>query len=121
MNKVKNENKYLILWGFLVILLIGLLTAVGFVYKNKTKVYKELENSLVEAEKKYVEAKFLYPQDNETLKTTSEELLNENYIDNMAIDNQECTGYVKVYKDSTVFKYKAFIKCGRYTTKGYEK
>lgn len=117
---MKKENKYMLLWGFLVILLIGLLTAVGFIYKNKTKVYKELETSLVEAEKKYVEAKFLYPQDDTTLKTTSEELLNENYIDNMTIDNQECNGYVKVYKDSTVFEYKAFIKCNHYTTKGYE-
>ena len=121
MNSMKNGNKYLILWGLLIAALISLLTTLGFAYKKKTDVYKKLEATLVEASKKYVDAKFLYPQDDRILKVTSDVLLSENQIETMSVDNQECTGYVNVFRDGTIFNYKAFIKCDRYTTKGYEK
>lgn len=117
MNKL---NKLTILWGFIIVSIFVLLTVFGFVYKNKTNVYKELEQKLVEAEKKYVDAKFLYPQDGKTLKTTSEELIDEKYLDYLAIDNNECTGYVEVKRKNTIYEYIGYIKCDNYKTKGYE-
>lgn len=116
---MKKTNKYFIIWGIIVVALVALLTAIGFLYKDNTKVYKELEKTMVEAEKKYVDAKFLYPQDGVTLKTTSEELISEKYLENLKVEDEECTGYVEVYKDGTVYKYNAYIKCDNYKTKDY--
>lgn len=117
MEKMRN---YTIIWGTIVIAIVVLLTIFGLMYKDKTKVYKDLEKKLVEAEKKYVDAKFLYPQNGETLKTTHEELIKEEYLDNLKKDKEECHGYVEVVLDGTVYDYKAYIKCENYTTKDYQ-
>jgi len=37
------------------------------------------------------------------------------------VKDKECTGYVEVFKNNTVYDYKAYIKCDNYETKGYEK
>lgn len=110
-----------VVWGIVLVLIVVLLTTFGFIYKNKTSIYKNLEEKLVEAEKKYVDAKFLYPKDDEFLKTDTEILVKEEYIKNLKIKDEECTGYVEVFKNDTVYDYKAYIKCDNYETKGYEK
>lgn len=120
MNRMEKMQKYSIIWGIMVVIIVALLTLLGFMYKDKTKVYKDLEKKLVEAEKKYVDAKFLYPQSGETLKTSHEELINERYLDNLKLEDKECSGYVEVYLDGTVYNYKGYVKCDNYETKGYE-
>ena len=40
-------------WGSVLFLLVGGLTAIGFVYKNKIKKYEELENKLESNVKAY--------------------------------------------------------------------
>jgi uncharacterized protein YpmB len=117
MDKLK---KYSIVWGIIVVLIFTLLTIFGLTYKNKTKPYKNLENALVEAEKKYVDANFLYPQDGSELKTSANELIENNYLESLKKDDKECTGYVTVMQNGTVYEYKGFIKCDNYTTKGYK-
>ena len=117
MDKIK---KMYFVWGILVILIFGILTVFGFIYKNKTSVYKELENKLVEAEKKYVDAKFLYPQGNENLKVTSEILIKNEFMDELKINDEVCDGYATIKRKGTVFEYKGYVKCNNYTTKGYE-
>ncbi len=114
---MKKIHTYSILWGLVVITILILLTIFGFVYKNKTKVYKELEEKLVEVEKKYVDAKFLYPKEGQVLKTTSKELEENNYIDKLPDD---CVGYAEVTMDGTIYNYKGYIKCEKYITKGYK-
>lgn len=117
---MKKMNLYLIIWGIIIVIIISLLTAFGFVYKDKSKVYKDLEEKIVEAEKKYVDAKFLYPQSGQVIKNTVEELKEANYLDNFMVNDKECDGYVEVYLEGTVYKYKSYIKCDNYETKGYE-
>ena len=117
---MKKMNVYLIIWGIIIVIIVALLTTFGFLYKDKTKVYKDLERKIVEAEKKYVDAKFLYPQADQVLKNTAEELKEEKYLDNSKVNDEECTGYVEVYLDGTIYTYKSYIKCDNYETKGYE-
>lgn len=118
MNKMK---KMYVVWGMLVVGLFILLTIIGVLYKNKTKVYKELETKLVQAEKRYVDEKFLYPEQNTSLKTTVSTLIENGYLDALEVNGESCDGYAVISKKSTVFDYKGFIKCSNYQTKGYEK
>lgn len=118
MNKLQKMN---IVWGIIVVIIFILLTVFGFSYKNKVKAYKELENKLVEAEKKYIDAHFLYPASNEELKTLSSTLIEEGYLDGLIINDETCDGYVIVSHESTVFEYKGYVSCSKYQTKGYKK
>ncbi len=115
---MKKTNILFIIWGILVIIVIGLLTALGFMIKNQNKDYEKLEDKLLDSTKKYVDTNFLYPEGNDTLKVTSSELIEKNFLDELKVNNDKCTGYVKVYNDG-VYQYKVYIKCSNYTTKGY--
>lgn len=117
MNKIKNVY---IVWGVIVVLIFILLTVFGFLYKNKTNVYKNLEEKLVEAEKKYADAKFLYPQNGETVKVTAEEMIEYGALDSLEHNGENCNGYAIIQKKGTVFDYKGYVSCKDYKTKGYE-
>lgn len=116
MNHLKH---YGIIWGIVVVGIFVLLTVFGFMYKDKSKAYKELEEKLVSAEKKYVDAKFLYPEENNTLKTSASELITSGFMEELKINDEVCDGYVIVSHDTTVFTYKGYVSCSHYKTKGY--
>lgn len=116
-----NKMRYMsLIWGMVVVILFVLLTIFGFLYKNKTKDYKVLEDKLVEAEKKYADQKFLYPNEGESVKTSLEELMNEGLIDEFKVKDVQCDGYVILSHKDLVFDYKGYVHCGDYKTKGYE-
>lgn len=117
MNKIKRIYG---VWTVIVIMIFVLLTIFGFLYKNKTNVYKELEQKLIAAEKKYVDAKFLYPQGNEKLKITVNTLKENGFLDSLEINNEDCDGYVTIKKKNAVFEYHGYISCKNYKTKGYD-
>ncbi len=117
MNKIK---KMYALWAIIVIGLFAFLTAFGFLYKKKTVVYKELEEKLETAEKRYIDAKFLYPDQNESLKTNATILIENGYLDALEINGEKCDGYAVIIKKDIAFEYKAYIKCPNYKTKGYK-
>ena len=118
MNKMK---KLYVIWGILAVLIFAFLTAFGFMYKKKTYIYKDLENRLVAAEKKYVDSRFLYPENGEVVKITANDLIENEFFDSMQLNDEVCEGYTTVRKDGGVFEYKAYIKCKWYKTKGYQK
>lgn len=118
---MKKMKKVYIIWGVIVVLVFALLTAFGFMYKNKSTIYKDLENRLVDAEKKYVDAKFLYPNNGEPLKITAKEMMDAGFLESMKLESETCEGYAVIQKNGTVFEYKGYVKCKNYTTKGYEK
>lgn len=110
-----------VVWGMVVIGIFVLLTTFGIVYKNKSTVYKELEEKIVEAGKQYIDAKFLYPNDKEEVKTKVQTLIEEGYLDEFVVEDKTCDGYVVVKKGRTVYEYKGYVHCGQYKTKGYQK
>lgn len=118
MNKMK---KMYFVWGIIIVALFLILILFGFVYKNKSSDYKILEQKLVEAEKKYIDAKFLYPQDNKELKVTADILMKNGYLEELKVNNEDCDGYATIQKNGTVFEYKGYVACKNYKTKGYEK
>lgn len=120
MSKLKNIHKYTFLWGLIVLLLFASLTAFGFMYKRKNSEYKSLENEMVEATKKYVDANFLYPQDGDTLEVSYDELIVNEYLDSDLLNEKNCIGYVLVKKSNGVFDYKSYLSCDSYKTKNYK-
>lgn len=117
---LKQMNRISVVWGVLLGAIVVLLTIFGFLYKNKSSEYKKLEEELVNKAEKYVESKFLYPDDKSSVKITYEELKNEGVMDSLKKDDDECDGYVTLTYDGHVYKYKGYVKCSKYTTKGYE-
>ena len=107
-----------IIWGILVVIIIGLLTFLGFMYQKKLEPYKELEFNLKEAAEKYVELEFLYPEDGEKLIIKSEDMIQKEIMDELSYKNESCNGYVELSYNG-VYNYKSFIKCDNYETKGY--
>ncbi len=107
-----------IIWGILVLGLFSSLTIFGFMLKKINKDYQELEDSLKDIAITYVKDKSLYPEENKEVKITKEELIKDNYLEELKVDNDVCDGYV-IVKLEEGFKYSPYIKCKRYTTKGY--
>jgi len=118
---MKKNNMLLVIWGIIVVALVGLLTTLGFMLKGKDEKYEKIEKRLVKATSSYVDNKFLYPEGNEELKILTKDLIENEFlkVEELKVNNDTCTGYVMLKKDM-VYEYKAYIKCKNYTTKGYK-
>jgi len=121
MKKINQMKKMYYIWAIVVVLIITILTVVGFVFKNKSTAYQELEEKLVEASKKYVDKYFLYPQGTEEVKVTYQEMFDDNSIDELKKEDQTCDGYVIIKTESISFSYKGYVSCPNYETGGYKK
>lgn len=119
---MKKNNILFVIWGVIVIALIGLLTTMGFMLKGKNEEYEKLEKRLKEATSSYVDHNFLYPDGDEKLKILSKDLVDNGFLktEELKVGKDVCIGYVILKKDM-VYEYDAFIKCNSYTTKGYQK
>lgn len=119
---MKKNNFLFVIWGVIVIILIGLLTTMGFMLKSKNEKYEKVEKRLKEATSSYVDHNFLYPENDEKLKIFSKDLLDNGFLkyEELKVDKDVCTGYVVLKKDM-VYEYEAYIKCNNYTSKGYQK
>ncbi len=118
---MKKKNKVLfVIWGILVVVVVTLLTILGFMLKNINKEYREVEDILKEKAEKYTSDNFMYPEEGKTIIVTKEELIEKGYLEKLEKDKDTCEGYV-VVSTKKVVNYKAYIKCGKYTTDGYIK
>lgn len=112
------SNVWFVVWGLLVLVLIGLLTTLGFMLKKHNSNYIDLEYKLVASAEDYVSN--ISFTNREVLKITKEELLENNFIDNLEYKNDVCDGYVLVNFQEKI-TYKAYILCNNYKTRDYEK
>jgi hypothetical protein len=116
---MKDLQKIAIIWGLILVSIFALLTAFALKWKAKDQAYTALEDKLVKATENYFEEKYTYPQGNNTVKITLTELKDNNLIDKLAYNDDECDGYV-IINNNGVINYKGYIKCSKYMTKGYE-
>ena len=111
-----------IVWGGILVLLVVLLTLFGFKLKDKNLKYKELEKKLVTISEEYVELKTYYPQGEDKLKITWEDLVSSDIIDEDELEKNKCNdAYIMVYLKDMVYHFDAYLKCDEYTTKNYNK
>ena len=109
-----------IVWGMCIFTLFAILTFFAFQWKNKVQPYTKLEEKLVSSTKKFYETKYSYPAAGQSIYIEYSELKDNNMIDELKKDDDECNGFVKVTMKNVV-EYKAYIKCNNYSTRDYDK
>ena len=107
------------IWAVIVVIIIALLTVMGFILDNRYEKYRNLDEKLEISAKKYAEDNVLLDEDDGEYIVTSLELIKAGYLDNLEIDDNVCTGYVVIQNDGA-YQYEAYISCKQYTTKNYE-
>lgn len=117
---MRKTNILFILWGAIVIGIITGLTILGFLLEKMNNNYKKLEEKIKDSAIKYSESESLYPEGINEIKVTKDELVENDFLDELKIKEDICDGYVTIKLDE-VYQYDAYIKCKKYTTKGYSK
>lgn len=107
--EIKHMQRISIIWGCLLFLLVAGVTVIGILYKKETKEYKDFEKRVVEQSYDYLKVHNLE-------KITLAELQEENVIESLVVNENTCEGYIEKNDQD----YKAFIKCGKYKTQGYQ-
>ena len=115
MNKMRAIS---IIWGIFLLSMLLMLTAASKKYLKKIEPYERLENVLENTTQKYVEDKLELEKGTTVIK--SEELMDEEYLTELKVNEDNCIGYVVVEYNSDK-EYKGYIKCNNYKTKNYDK
>lgn len=110
----------IVCWIILVVSAVSVLTFIGLRFESFIKDYQTLEADLVEAADVFMKINDIKLNTNEEFTITTKELLEQNIIKTMNIEKDTCEGYIKVKKNISKINYKAYIKCGEYTTTDYE-
>lgn len=116
-------RKITIVWIVLIVLLVFTLGIIGVNVSRRTKPYKALEGDIVESMKVYYGQDTnltKLPSSGKTHKVTLVELKEFGLSINNSINDDECNGYGIVTGKMGSHTYKAYIKCGNYTTKNYK-
>lgn len=111
-------KKTLVIWFFVAVILVGGLTILGFKITKAKKPYRDIENTLKEAAISVVGQ---YPLLGNRELLTLDDLKDNGFEVNMNISNEVCQGYVVLIKSGQILKYKPFVKCSSYETKGFDK
>lgn len=120
MSSLKKMKVISIIWGMFLVTLFIILTIFAFRFKSNSKKYLELGEYFSSKAREYVEDNNLYPSKDETTKINKSELIDNDYIEELIVDNDNCDGFVIVsFKES--YEYKAYLKCNKYKTAKYEK
>jgi hypothetical protein len=112
-------RKLMIPWIFIMIMLVGGLTFIGFYQASRYGAYRDLERRLENAARSYL-GQFPDRHPNTSKVITSNYLMNEDFLDNLKIEDNQCTGYVIVTRRGRFYNYGAYIKCDNYTTRGFD-
>lgn len=113
-------KKTVILMVVFSFIMVGTLTYIGIRYEESVKEYNALESDIEEGAQIYLELNEIELSVGENYKIKAETLLNENYIETMSIDDEECIGYANIKRNLTDYEYQAYIKCEDYTTVDYQ-
>ncbi len=115
---MKKRKILFIIWAIIVLVIIVLLTVMGFILENKYEKYKLLEKDLEEVADKYAHDKLLV--DEEEIIVPLSLLQELDYISEVKVNDDVCNGYIIIRSDGE-FYYEAYITCQEYTTRGYDK
>lgn len=115
---MKKTKILFVIWAILVVIIIGLLTTMGFILNSKYEKYHEFEQKMIESATLYAQDHAFFEEDPEFV-VTSDQLIELNYLDELSTDDDVCEGYVIIHNDA-VYEYEPFIRCNEYTTKNYQ-
>jgi len=113
-------KKVYIVWIIIMLMLVGTLTFIGWYKANTYGVYHELEKNLQSAAESYF-GNFPERLPNAGSRSiTSEALINGNFLESLETEDDLCIGYVIVTRNTIFYNYRAYIRCGNYTTRGFD-
>lgn len=112
-------KKIIIIWTIVAVLMVSLLTFIGFKILEKREVYYDLEANLNQATKDYMLQNPDYLPAKKSI-VSSNELLAYSLIKPLKVNGDICEGYTEVIKKYLTYEYKSYIKCKEYTTQNYE-
>lgn len=120
MSNLKRMKVISIIWGMFLLTLFIIVTIFAFKFKSNSKKYLELGEYFSSKVKEYVENNNLYPEKDSTLKVSKNDLIENEYLEELETNDDVCDGYVIVsYKEN--YEYKAYLKCNKYISSKYEK
>lgn len=106
-------------WILIVGGLVLSLIVIGLNIGAENRDYVALENDLKESASVYIKTNEIDLNVGEAIKLDDNILKKANLVTELKVNNDECSGYVKVKRNTTNYEYNAYIKCGKYTTEGY--
>ena len=112
-------RKLIIPWIFIMVMLVGGLTFIGFYQASRYGSYRELESRLQRAAESYFG---MFPGELPNTgrsSITSHTLINEGFLNNLNYEEEVCIGYVIISRRRIFYNYSAYIKCDNYATRGF--
>jgi len=100
------------------VILVGSLTFIGINLTNKYGEYYDLEKEFMSAAKDYY-AQYQKELPNHNAIITASKLIEKNFLDELAVKAEVCSGYVVVKRNYISHDYKPYINCENYQTKKY--
>ena len=115
---MKKTKILFVIWAIIVLIIIGLLTTLGFILENRYEKYHDLEEKLIQVANEYA-YDHLFLEEGEQKYVDAQELVLFNYLDSLEVEDDVCTGYVVIDREN-VYLIEAYISCDDYTTDGYQ-
>ena len=107
------------IWAVIVVIIIALLTVMGFILDNRYEKYQALEEKLETSAREYAEDNILLSEEDGEYIVTSLELIEAGYLDNLEVDDNVCTGYV-IVQNNGVYQNESYNTCLQYTQKNID-
>lgn len=110
-------KKVTIVWSVIVLLIFSALTILCLNIKNNN-IGGVLEKAFITKTKEYMAAYPIFlPTEDKEVTVALNDIIKAGYDPELGKD---CEGYIKIKANGTKFNYTAFVKCDKYTTKGYD-
>ena len=115
---MKKTKVLFAVWAVIVLVIVALLTTLGFMLKNIQEDYRVLEEKMLEGASEYAH-KYALLSESDEMVVTSDELIELGYLDSLELEDDVCVGYVVIHINDT-YQYDVYITCNEYTTRGYQ-
>lgn len=102
------NNKIIVLWGFIIFGLVISIYILGISKSDEVK-YNELKENLKLSIDNYLSDNNLWPSN--TITISSEELIENNYLNNLTYEGSECSADVIVTNNGKKYNYEYDITC----------
>lgn len=120
MSNLKRMKIISIIWGMFLVTLFIIVTIFAVKFKSNSKKYLELGEFFSSKAKEYVEDNNFYPEKDKILKISKSDLIDNEYLEELEVDEDICEGFVIVSNEEN-YEYKAYLKCDKYISAKYEK
>ncbi len=107
------NNKVMIVWGVLVLAVFLLCSFFAIKFK-KNEEYYNAEKTVKTAAHEYLTEHDNLPNKNEIAELKIDDLIDNNYIEEVYVNGNKCDGNISVTKGIFTYKYDMEFICGNY-------